>query len=66
MTKNMTEESEHYTGHPKAHKSLVTLLDPKPDTEDKHTTRPGLPRAICATYFAEAEHITRFLLAPGP
>jgi hypothetical protein len=32
-TKYMTEESEHYTGHPKVHKSPVTLLDPEPGTK---------------------------------
>jgi hypothetical protein len=66
MTKYMTEESEHYTGRPKVHKSPATSLDSEPDTKDKHTTRPGLPRAILATYFTEAEHVTRFLLARGP
>jgi hypothetical protein len=62
----MTEESEHYMGRLKVHKSSVTSLDPELDTKDKHTTRPGLPRAILATYFTEAEHVARFLLAPGP
>jgi hypothetical protein len=52
--------------HPKVHKSSVTSLDQKPDTKDKHTTRPSLPRAILATYFTEVEHVARFLLAPGP
>jgi hypothetical protein len=50
----------------KVHKLSATLLDPEPDTRDKHTTRPGPPRAIVMTYFTEAEHIARFLLAPGP
>jgi hypothetical protein len=62
----MTEESEHYTGCPKVHKSPATSLDLEPDTKDKYTTRLGLPRAILATYFPEAEHVARFLLAPGP
>jgi hypothetical protein len=62
----MTEESEHYTSDSKVHKSHVTSLDPEPDTKDKHTTRPGLPGAILATYFPEVEHVVRFLLAPGP
>jgi hypothetical protein len=62
----MTEESEHYMGRPKVHKSPATLLDPERDTKDKHTTRPGLPRAILATYFAEAKNVARFLLATGP
>jgi hypothetical protein len=62
----MTEESEHYTDRLKVHKSPATSLDPEPYTKDKHTTRPGPPRAIIATYFIEAERIARFLLAPGP
>jgi hypothetical protein len=62
----MTEEIEHYMDCPKVHKSPVISLDPEPDTQDKHTTRPGLPRANIATYFTEAEHVARFLLAPGP
>jgi hypothetical protein len=62
----MTEESEHYMDRPKVHKSPATSLDPKPDTQDKHTTRPGPPRAITTTYFAEAEHVARLLLASGP
>jgi hypothetical protein len=62
----MTEESEHYTGQLKVQKSPATSLNPKPDTKDKHTTRPSLPRAILATYFTEAEHVVRFLLAPRP
>jgi hypothetical protein len=62
----MTEESEHYMDRPKVHKSPATLLYPEPDTKDKHTTRPGLPKAILVTYFAEAEHVARFFLAPGP
>jgi hypothetical protein len=53
-------------GRPKVHKSPVTLLDLELDTEDKYTARPVLPRAILATYFAEAKNVTRFLLAPGP
>jgi hypothetical protein len=47
----MTEESEHYMDRLKVHKSPATSLDPEPDTKDKHTTRPGPPRAIVATYF---------------
>jgi hypothetical protein len=62
----MKEESEHYIDHPKLHKSPATSLDPEPNTQVKHTTRPGLPRANIATYFTEVEHVTRFLLAPGP
>jgi hypothetical protein len=62
----MIEESEHYMDRLKVHKSSATSLDPEPDTEDKHTTRPGLPRAILATYFTEAEYVARFLLAPEP
>jgi hypothetical protein len=62
----MTQESEHYMDYLKVHKLSATLLDPEPDTRDKHTTRPGPPRAIVMTYFTEAEHIARFLLAPGP
>jgi hypothetical protein len=65
-TKYMIEESEHYMDRPKVHKSPATSLDPEPDTKDKHTTRSSLPRAILATYFTEAEHVARFLLAPGP
>jgi hypothetical protein len=41
----MTEESNHYMGHPKVHKSPTTSLDPEPGTKDKHTTRPGLPQS---------------------
>jgi hypothetical protein len=62
----MIEESEHYMDHSKVHKSPVTSLDPEPNTRDKHTTRLGPPRVIVATYFTEAEHVVRFLLAPGP
>jgi hypothetical protein len=62
----MTKKIEHYIGQPKIHKSPATSLDPEPDTKDKHTTRPGLPRTILATYFTEAKHAVRFLLAPGP
>jgi hypothetical protein len=62
----MTEESEHYMDHWKVHKSPATSLDPKPDTQDKHTTRPGPPRAVTTTYFTEAEYVTRLLLALGP
>jgi hypothetical protein len=51
---------------PKVHKSSATSLDPEPDTKDKHTTRPGPPRTIITTYFIEAEHVARFLLALGP
>jgi hypothetical protein len=65
-TKYMTEESEHYMDRSKIHKSPATSLDPEPDTQDKHTTRPGPPRAVTTTYFAEVEHVTRLLLAPGP
>jgi hypothetical protein len=32
-TKYMTEESEHYTGRPKVHKSPATLLDLEPGTK---------------------------------
>jgi hypothetical protein len=62
----MTEESEHYTDHSKVHKSPTTSLDPEPNTRDKHTASPGPPRVIITTYFTEAEHVARFLLAPGP
>jgi hypothetical protein len=62
----MTEESEHYMDRRKVHKSSATSLDPEPDTQDKHTTSPGPPRANLATYFTEVEYIARFLLAPGP
>jgi hypothetical protein len=62
----MTEENKHYTDRPKVQKSPAILLDLEPDTKDKHTTRPGLPRAIITTYFTEAEHVVIFLLAPGP
>jgi hypothetical protein len=62
----MTEESEHYMDRLKVHKSPATSLDPEPDTQDKHTTRPGPPIAITTTYFTKAEHVARFLLASGP
>jgi hypothetical protein len=65
-TKCMTEESGHYMDRSKVHKSPATSLDPEPDTQDKHTARPGLPRAVATTYFIEAEHVARFLQAPGP
>jgi hypothetical protein len=61
----MTEES-NIMGRPKVHKSPATLLDLELDTKDKYTARPVLPRAILATYFAEAKNVVRFLLAPGP
>jgi hypothetical protein len=32
----MTEESEHYTGTTKVHKSPMTLLDPEPVKKYKH------------------------------
>jgi hypothetical protein len=47
------------------HKSPATSLDPEPDTQNKHTTRSGPPRAVTTTYFAGAEYIARLLLAPG-
>jgi hypothetical protein len=62
----MIEESEHYMDRLKLHESHVISLDTDTDTRDKHTTRPGPPRAIIATYFTEVEHIARFLLALGP
>jgi hypothetical protein len=62
----MTEESEHYMDRPKVQKSPATSLDPGPDTQVKHITRPGPPITNVATYFTEAEHFARFLLAPGP
>jgi hypothetical protein len=62
----MAEEREHYMDPPKVYKSPATLLDPEPETQDKHTTRPGPPRANIATYFTEAEHVVRLPLAPGP
>jgi hypothetical protein len=61
----MTEESEHYMDPPKVHKSPTTSLDPEPDTQDKHTTSPGPPRANLATYFTEVEYVARFLLHQG-
>jgi hypothetical protein len=79
-TKHMTEESEHYMTtlrctnrlrpywiqNSKVHKSPATSLDPEPDTQSKHTTRLGSPRAVTMTYFTGAEYIARLLLAPGP
>jgi hypothetical protein len=62
----MTEESEHYTGTTKLHKSLVTSMDPEPVRKCKHIWRPSLLRAILEVYFAIALHIARILLAPGP
>jgi hypothetical protein len=62
----MTEESEHYMDRLKVHKSSTTSLDPEPDTQDKYTTRLRPPRAIIMTYFTEAVHVVRLLLAPGP
>jgi hypothetical protein len=62
----MREESEHYMDRPKVHKSPATLLDPEPDTQDKHTISPGPPRANLATYFTEVEYVVGLLLAPGP
>jgi hypothetical protein len=64
--KYMTEEREHYMDRLKVHKPPVTSLDPEPDTQDKHNARPGPPRAVTTTYFAESEHVARLLLAPGP
>jgi hypothetical protein len=52
--------------NPKVHKSLETSLDPEPDTQDKHTTRLELLRAVITTYSTEVEHVARLLLAPGP
>jgi hypothetical protein len=63
----MTEESEHYMDHPKVHKSLVTSLDPEPDTQNKHTTRSEPPRVVTTTYSAGAEYIasnTKHVWAP--
>jgi hypothetical protein len=62
----MTEESELYMNRSKVHRSPATSLDPEPDTQDKHTARPGLPRAVATTYFIEAEHVAIFLRALGP
>jgi hypothetical protein len=62
----MIEESEHYMDRSKVHKSPATSLDPEPDTQDKHTTRLGPPKAVTTTYFAEVEHVARLLLALGP
>jgi hypothetical protein len=62
----MIEESGHYMDHLKVHKSPATSLDPEPDTRDKHTIRLEPSRGILVTYFTEAEHVVRFLLAPGP
>jgi hypothetical protein len=53
-------------GRLKVYKCPATSLDPEPDIKDKQTTRAGLPRAILATYFAEAKNVARFLLALGP
>jgi hypothetical protein len=64
-TKYMTEDSEHYMDRSKVHKSPATSLDPEPDTQNRHTTSPGPPRAVTMTYFAKAEHVVRLLLAPG-
>jgi hypothetical protein len=61
----MTEDSGHYMDRSKVHKSHATSLDPEPDTQDKHSIRPGPARAITTTYFAEAEFVARLLLAPG-
>jgi hypothetical protein len=65
-TKHMTEESEHYMDRSKVHKSPTTSLLPEPVTKEKHTTRLEPPRAVTMTYFAEAEHVARLLLALGP
>jgi hypothetical protein len=65
-TKYMTEESEHYMDCSKVHKSPATSLDPEADTQDKHTIRPKPPRTVTTTYFVEAEHVARLLLAPRP
>jgi hypothetical protein len=71
----MTEEREHYMDYLlpstsldplKVHKSPTTSLDPEPNKQNKHTTRPGLVRAVTTAYFAGAEYIARLLLAPGP
>jgi hypothetical protein len=62
----MTEESEHYMDRSKVNKSPATSSDPEPNTQDKYTTRPGPPKAVTTTYFAEAEHVARLLLAPKP
>jgi hypothetical protein len=62
----MTKERKHYMGRPKVHKSPATSLDPEPDTQDKHITSLGPPRANLATYFTEVEYVARFLLALGP
>jgi hypothetical protein len=55
----MIEESEQYIDLSKVHKSPPTSLDPEPDTQDKHATRPGPPRAVTMTYFARAEYVVR-------
>jgi hypothetical protein len=80
LTIYTTEESEHYTDYPqgtyylrphwiqnpKVHKSPATSLDPESGTQDKHTTRPELLRAVITTYSAKAGHVARLLLASGP
>jgi hypothetical protein len=62
----MTQESEHYTGTSKVHKSSATSLDPEPVIRYKHNQRFDLPRAIFAMFSAIAEHIARILLASDP
>jgi hypothetical protein len=62
----MIEESEHYTGTSKVHKSPTNLLDPELATKYKHIRRPDLPRAILEVYSIIVEHVARILLASGP
>jgi hypothetical protein len=66
MTKYMTEESEHYTGRSKVHKSSAHNWIQNLAEKHKHTRRPSRFRAIYATYFAIEKHVARFLLASGP
>jgi hypothetical protein len=50
----------------KVHKSPATSLGPEPNTQDKHTSRPELLRAVITTYSVEEEYIARLLVPPGP
>jgi hypothetical protein len=62
----MSHLRPYWIQNPKVHKSLATSLDLELGTQDKHTTRPELLKAVITTYSAEAEHVARLLLAPGP
>jgi hypothetical protein len=50
----MTEESKHYMGTMKVHKSPTTSLDPEPVRKYKHILIPDLLRAIIEVYPAIA------------